>query len=1198
MALASTNSDASPNLTVDSFGAVETKSIVLGETSELTVIGDANADETAPIGDPTIQLGAVEAGEVRVRNEGPAATGRNDSILLSSVHAQDDADGDNVSLTIRNADHLRFTGDVTASTGISVTEVNTVEVTSTDLVAQDGLLSIGDDTANAGDANVDGIRLTGADDTRVRFLASGDSTTVPTEDGDVHLTDVTVDNGDTDDVDVVVGAEGDAVLDVMDLGNGDLTATIDADEPNGGPEGARTGIVGDGTTAIASAGAVELIGYTDDTWTVNGAVTAGAFETTGTGGTTTFTGNVTTGGDQVYDNDVLLTDPNDHTFTSTGGDVIFNGRVEAELDGADTETDGASDEGLTVNTPAGDNIFNGEVGSGVAGGDDTAADDDGLEFLVTDDSNTITPFGVTELGADLTAAGSSMTFNDDVVLTDSITVTDLGDVTFEGTVDGGHDLTLEVSGRTEFWDAVGGVTALGTGDVPAPSTSITIDSTGVTEFIDADGTDSVPTVRTNAGIDQDDGAGEVIFNEDVRVLTDAVGTTFDADVELDGVTFRSAGPVTFGDEGSDALEVTDTTTVTTDSPALAGSTVTLNGDTTLDADLTVASGDADILISGTATVDGNSDLVLNSAGTTDVDGRVGGTIPIASITTDDAQNAADTTEIGNDIDAQGGTMTYNDPVELTDDVTLTDTGTTGVRFRSTLDSDGTTPRDLTLDVDADVLFAGEVGGVNRLGDVLIDDVGGSGTEVDNVTAEADVTVDTFTQLGGDADTTVEGALTARGPDEADADTNGNGNTVEVRTTGDIQVDGLVDARGGADTGADGGQDGGAVVLTSAEESIELGGINTSGSDAASGAAAAGGNAGDVILEPDTGTSVAAGGYVQPGDSASDGMITLNGDVHADGGAGDGVGSAGDGGEVTIGPAGRGVNALGVASVVGHNADGLLEITARGGGATGEVDVGADEKLTSLGDGTAGSGDVLLSATEEVAFGDVNVDGTLRVDGSGTADVTLYLRDPDPVLEADGVVRGDQGMDVIVRGGIKVFGFDEITTFTVTGNGDADPQLGSVNPRKIDAFLLNHYLIRKLDGFPALTRSGTVLDARARGPVFGLGNKLRRSLGSWMELPGVPSSNRPVGLPEGVVAMRVPQLSQLDTDRAGTGAGISAGETWFDRAFDEYFGYREWHLDLINAWNLLLEETGTEEDEEEEGEETQEGESEGPEENTN
>jgi len=417
-------------------------------------------------------------------------------------------------------------------------------------------------------------------------------------------------------------------------------------------------------------------------------------------GTTTFHADATavSGRELDFNDDVVL-----------GDDVVMNGTTLIDFAKTVNSDDTARD--LTLNSPV--TGFHGVVGG-----------TDALDTLITDAA------GTTTFHAGATAvSGSELNFNDDVVLGDNVIITGTTTATFRSTVNGPHDLTLVVSGPTTFGGAVGLNTAIGDGTGAA----ITINSTGATEF--------QSTVATAAGITQADSADRVTFRDDVSIAAGDTNTTFNADVVLDGLTLTAAGTVTFGDETTDALTISAAlTTITT---ADENQAITVNSATTMNADLTVSAGNAEIELNGT--VDGNHDLILNTTGITDINGEIGCTIPIASITT----NVGGTVQIGADITAQGGTMTFNDAVVLdTQAITLIDSGGSGVIFNSSVDGSQV----LILIVTGQTTFGGAVGGTDPLttlsvsGPTQLD--GGSVTTKGTQTYHGAVTLGANTTLTG------------------------------------------------------------------------------------------------------------------------------------------------------------------------------------------------------------------------------------------------------------------------------------------------------------------------------------------------------------------------------------------------------------------------------------------------------------------
>jgi hypothetical protein len=140
------------------------------------------------------------------------------------------------------------------------------------------------------------------------------------------------------------------------------------------------------------------------------------------------------------------------------------------------------------------------------------------------------------------STGGAQSYAGTVVLVADAALTGAG-VNFGGTVDGAHDLTLAVSGATTFNGAVGGSAPSGLGD--GTDASLRINSKGTTTF--------AQTVRTSQGIVQANDAGQVTFSKNVDVVGRTTPTEFSGNVALHGLTFTSAGPVTFGTASTDQV---------------------------------------------------------------------------------------------------------------------------------------------------------------------------------------------------------------------------------------------------------------------------------------------------------------------------------------------------------------------------------------------------------------------------------------------------------------------------------------------------------------------------------------------------------------------------------------------------------------------------------------------------------------------
>ncbi len=463
--------------------------------------------------------------------------------------------------------------------------------------------------------------------------------------------------------------------------------------------------------------------------------------TTDAPGTTEINANVATAGDeeppesQVYNDPVVL--GGDLALTDGGTDgILFNGALTLGADailisGGDVTFQGAVDDDgvsetssdLVVNSP-GTTRFSGVVGNTHP-----------LDSITTDEA------GTTEIGANITTDWW-MQYDDPVVLTGDVTLTNWGTpgICFSSAVsdngEGPWDLTLAGPGSAEFLDTV----TLGGGDLIVTAgwyiTTCDIVTTGVGDvdggnvsLVAIGGDVSVNgTIDTSAGADADasggNSAGSVTIesqNEDGTVsVGDITATggdslvtyTYEEGYPPEDVTYAVGGAggsislsaeniaagtdvwTTAGGVGRTTFVIVDGEGGLLDSYDVdvlgSGGSVYVNGAVTLGGDLTL-SGAGDVTFEGTIDDDGNADtssnLAVNSAGTTQFGGVVGGTYPIDSLTTD----AAGTTRINANIttgvaDGGGTAQTYNDSVVLTPDVTLTltDHGTTGIFFNGTV----------------------------------------------------------------------------------------------------------------------------------------------------------------------------------------------------------------------------------------------------------------------------------------------------------------------------------------------------------------------------------------------------------------------------------------------------------------------------------------------------------------------------------
>ncbi len=226
------------------------------------------------------------------------------------------------------------------------------------------------------------------------------------------------------------------------------------------------------------------------------------------------------------------------------------------------------------------------------------------------------------------------------------------------TIDGTNDLTLNVTGSTTFNAAVGATTAVGDGTGAA----LTINSAGATVF--------ESTVRTANGIVQNDAAGTVTFQQDVTVTGGGEATAFDGSVILAGLTFSSAGDITFGNANADTVS-------TSSAPVVVSTTnngrVTFNAATSLGSDLTINSGTGDVAFNGT--IDGGFRLTVDGgSGNVRFAGAVGGANRLTGLVVDGANVDFDGTvnvdSAGLDVDASG-LVSFDAGVSTTNGGTVT-----------------------------------------------------------------------------------------------------------------------------------------------------------------------------------------------------------------------------------------------------------------------------------------------------------------------------------------------------------------------------------------------------------------------------------------------------------------------------------------------------------------------------------------------
>lgn len=266
---------------------------------------------------------------------------------------------------------------------------------------------------------------------------------------------------------------------------------------------------------------------------------------------------------------------------------------------------------------------------------------------------------------------------------------------------------LVIGGDNTSRIVANGVTAANTASIAA---GVTLNALADNAQVEFTGTNSV--------------FGTLDVNADNGILVNAQLTT-------------NIGDLTFNPDADDAADGNDSI-VLNDDVGAGSHDVNFEGNTRVGQNVIVSGNDVRFrgtVRSRTATARSLT-VNTNNAGVTLFERAVGGgDRPLAALTT----NADGVTRIGANITTSGGTMTFNDAVRLTaENITLTDTGGTGIFFNNTLDAAmGVTPslsfRWLNNNLPADntlpiVSFANNVGALNPLENIYFNFNPGEGID--------------------------------------------------------------------------------------------------------------------------------------------------------------------------------------------------------------------------------------------------------------------------------------------------------------------------------------------------------------------------------------------------------------------------------------------------------------------------------------
>ena len=221
-----------------------------------------------------------------------------------------------------------------------------------------------------------------------------------------------------------------------------------------------------------------------------------------------------------------------------------------------------------------------------------------------------------------------------------------GNITFEKTVDGGFQLSVNTAGVTTFGGAIGTL---------IPVAGLITDAAGTT-------TVQSGTVLANLADFRDD----VLLTRDLTITGTTVSfeKTVNSDATARALTVNASGVTTFGGAVGGLAPLASLTTDaagTTDvngSPVKAG-VVDFQDDVILTKDVTITG--TTVTFRKTVNSDATARaLAVNAGGVTTFGGAVGGSARLASLTTD----AAGSTAINGGSMLTIGSQTYGDPVTL------------------------------------------------------------------------------------------------------------------------------------------------------------------------------------------------------------------------------------------------------------------------------------------------------------------------------------------------------------------------------------------------------------------------------------------------------------------------------------------------------------------------------------------------------
>jgi filamentous hemagglutinin family protein len=581
----------------------------------------------------------------------------------------------------------------------------------------------------------------------------------------------------------------------------------------------------------------------------------------------------------------------------------------------------------------------------------------GILFEGAGSTPTAGPSSGTTLTANITTLNGGVTIDGPTTLGSDVTISaGTSTVTFNGAVNGAHILSIGNSGGVTFGGVVGGTTSLARLTTGTGTTTIdgNITTTGVITI------NGPTTLGSDVTISA--GTGAVTFNGAVNgahnlIISNSGGVTFDSTVGANtALSSLATGTGTTTFDGN----------VTT-----ANGNVTVNGGTTLGANVTITAGTG--AVDFAKTVNGAHTLTINNSGGVTFGGVVGGSTGLTGLTT-----GTGTTTIDGNITTTNGAITIKGPTIIGNNTTgfTLSTGTGAVDFKGTVDgaSSGTSFL-LTTTNTGGTTFESMVGATTPLtrlttgaGTATLDGnvtttngnvtIGGALTLGSNVTISAGTGVVDFTKTVNGAYNLIinnSGGVTFGGV--VGGSTGLTGLTTSAGTT---TIDGNITTTNGAVTIGGATTLGGAVAISAGTGAVTFTG-------AVEGARALViTNSGGVAFDSTVGANTALASL-----TTGTGTTTLDGNVSTTNGAIKILGAATLGGDITI-SAGTGAVTFTGAVEGAHN----LTIT-NSGAVTFDSTLGANTALAGL---TTGTGTTTFDGNVTTTNGNITVNGATTLGG--------------------------------------------------------------------------------------------------------------------------------------------------------------------------------------------------------------------------